>query len=97
MFSVPRVLKALLGQTKDYKNGICCFSTKHTALRRKGKNWLVRNQDNVYEWRDMFTADCCTMKIELSLLVYYKTDIVIISSNVIYFRHDIAEHFLIWC
>ena len=25
-------------QTKDYKIGIiCCFSTKHTALRRKSK------------------------------------------------------------
>jgi hypothetical protein len=23
------------GQTKDYEIGICCFSTKHTALRRK--------------------------------------------------------------
>jgi hypothetical protein len=26
-------------QTKDYKIGICCFSTKHTALKRKSKNW----------------------------------------------------------
>ena len=24
------------GQTKDYKISICCFLTKHTALRRKG-------------------------------------------------------------
>ena len=24
------------GQTKDYEIGICCFSTKHTALRRNG-------------------------------------------------------------
>ena len=38
------------GQTKDYKIGICCFSTKHTALRRKSKDWLTRNQDNVSEW-----------------------------------------------
>jgi hypothetical protein len=22
-------------QTKDYKNGICCFSTKHTAFNEK--------------------------------------------------------------
>jgi hypothetical protein len=40
-------------QTKDYKIGICCFSTKHAALRRKSKNWLARNQDNVSEWGDM--------------------------------------------
>jgi hypothetical protein len=26
------------GQTKDYEIGICCFSAKHTALRRKSKD-----------------------------------------------------------
>jgi hypothetical protein len=35
------------GQSKDYKIGICCFSAKHTVLRRKSKDWLSRNQDNV--------------------------------------------------
>jgi hypothetical protein len=37
------------GQTKDCKIGICCFSAKHVALRRKSKDWLARNQDNVPE------------------------------------------------
>jgi hypothetical protein len=41
------------GQTKDYKIGICCFSAKHAALRRKSKDWKARNQDNVFEWGDM--------------------------------------------
>ena len=41
------------GQTKDFEIGICCFSAKHTALRRKSKDWLARNQDNVSEWGDM--------------------------------------------
>jgi len=41
------------GQTKDYKIGICCFSAKHAALRRKSKDWLAWNQDNVSEWGDM--------------------------------------------
>jgi hypothetical protein len=36
------------GQTKDYKIGICCFSTKHTALRRKNKDWMVQNQATVW-------------------------------------------------
>ena len=40
-------------QTKDYKIGIFCFSAKHAALRRKSKDWLAWNQDNVSEWRDM--------------------------------------------
>ena len=39
------------GQTKDYKIGICCFSTKHAALR--SNDWLAWNQDNVSEWCDM--------------------------------------------
>jgi hypothetical protein len=43
------------GQTKDYEIAICCFSTKHTALRRKSKDLLARNQDNVTEWGDMST------------------------------------------
>jgi hypothetical protein len=43
------------GQTKDYKIGICCFSARHIALRRKNKNWLARNQNNVCEWSDMST------------------------------------------
>ena len=41
------------GQTKNYKIGICCFSAKHAALRRKRKDWLARNQDNVSEWSHM--------------------------------------------
>jgi hypothetical protein len=35
------------------KIGICCFSTKHAALRRKIKDWLTRNQEDVFEWGDM--------------------------------------------
>ena len=41
------------GQTKDYEIGICCFSAKHAALRRKSKEWLARNQNNVSELGDM--------------------------------------------
>jgi hypothetical protein len=40
---VERGFEHWSGQTKDYKIGICCFSAKHTALRRKRKDWLVRN------------------------------------------------------
>jgi len=42
-------------QPKDYKIGICCFSAKQTTLRRKSKDWLAGNQDNVSEWGDMST------------------------------------------
>ena len=43
------------GQTKDYKIGICCFSARHAALRRKSKDWLAQNQYNVSEWSDIST------------------------------------------
>ena len=38
------------GQTKDYEIDHYCFSTKQAALRRKSKDWLARNQDDVPEW-----------------------------------------------
>ena len=61
------------GQTKDFRIGICCFSTKHAALRRKSKDWLARNQNNVSEWSNMFNHRLfqltSTIKIKLSVLV----------------------------
>ena len=56
--TLDREFEPWLDQTKNYKNykkkiGICCFSAKHAALRRKSKDWLARNQDNVSEWGDM--------------------------------------------
>ena len=50
---VDRGFEPWSGQTKDYNIGICCFSAKHTALRRKSKDWLAQNQDNVSEWSEM--------------------------------------------
>ena len=51
--AVDRGFEPRSGQTKDYEIGICCFSAKHAALRRKTKDWLVRNRDNVSERGDM--------------------------------------------
>jgi hypothetical protein len=51
--AVDREFEPRSGQTKDYKIGICCFSAKHAALRRKSKDCLARNQNNVSEWSDM--------------------------------------------
>ena len=44
---VDRGFEPRSGQTKDYKINICCFSTKHTALRSKNKDWLAQNHDSV--------------------------------------------------
>jgi hypothetical protein len=46
---IDRGFEPRSGQSKDYKIGICCFFAKHAALRRKNKDWLARNQDNVSE------------------------------------------------
>ena len=51
--AVDRGFESPPGQTKNYKIGICCFSAKQAALRRKSKDWLARNQDNVSEWGNM--------------------------------------------
>ena len=51
--AVDRGFEPRSGQTKDYEIGICYFSAKHATLRRKSKDWLARNQNNVSEWSDM--------------------------------------------
>ena len=71
---VDRGFEPWSGQTKHYQIGICCFSAKHAALRRKRKDWLARNQDNVSEWDDMsihglLFQSASTRIIQLSVLV----------------------------
>jgi hypothetical protein len=63
----------LSGQTKDYKISICCFPVKHTALRRKSKDWLARNRGNVSEYGDISIRRLLfqwtsTIKIQISVL-----------------------------
>ena len=50
---VDRGFQPWSGQTKAYEIGICCFSTKHTALRRKSKDWLAQNHNDMSEWSDI--------------------------------------------
>jgi hypothetical protein len=52
--AVDSGFKPRSGQTKDFQIGIYCFSAKHAAVRRKKKDWLAPNQDNVSEWSDMY-------------------------------------------
>ena len=49
--AVDRGFEPRSGLTKDYETGICSFSA---AARRKSKDWLTRNQDNVSDWGDMY-------------------------------------------
>ena len=45
--AVDRGFEPRSGQTKDYAIGMCCFSAKYAALRRKSKDWLARNQKSL--------------------------------------------------
>jgi hypothetical protein len=38
--TVDRGFEPRSGQAKDYKFGMCYFSAKHAALRRKSKDWF---------------------------------------------------------
>ena len=58
--AVDRGFQARSNKTKKYQIGICCFSAKHTSLRKKSKDWLVWNQ-NLYLCQSGATclsADC---------------------------------------
>ena len=52
---VNRGFEPWSSQTKDYKIGICSFFAKLALLRRKSRDWLARNEDNV--------SECCDMSI----------------------------------
>jgi hypothetical protein len=72
--AVDRGFEYRSDKIKDYKIGICCFSAKHPALRRKSKAWLSRNQDNVSELdnmsiRSLLVQWANTIKIQLRVLV----------------------------
>jgi len=84
---VDRVFESRPGQTKDYNIDICCFSANHAAFRRKSKDWFARNQDNVSAWGDMSIRGmlfqwASTIQIQLSVLVEYKADLIIISLKI---------------
>ena len=75
------------GQTKDYEIGMYCFSDQHVALRRKSKDWLARNYDNVSEWHYMSICGllfqwASTIKIQLSVLGQYKAGFIISSLKI---------------
>jgi hypothetical protein len=65
---VHRGFEPRSGQSIEYKIGICCFSAKHAALRRKSKDWLVWNQVKVHLYLSGVTrlsVDCCFRELAL--------------------------------
>ena len=86
---VDREFKPQSGQTKDYKIGICCFFAKHAVLRRNSKDWLARNEWGHMSIRGLLSLWASTIKIQLSVLVWYKADPIIISLKI--------NLFPLWC
>jgi hypothetical protein len=62
--AVERGFEPRSGKTKDYDIGMCCFSAKYAALRRKSKDWLALNQYNVSKWDDNMTL------MSINILLY---------------------------
>jgi len=48
--AVGRAFEPLVVYIKDYEKGMCGFFAQHVTLRRQSKDWLARNQDNVFEY-----------------------------------------------
>ena len=78
-------------QTKDNKAVNFCFSATNVGMQHSGesKDWLAQSLDNVSDLSDMSTSglymlfQCAsTIKIQVNMLVKYKVDIIIISSNI---------------
>ena len=70
-------------QTKDDKIGICCFSAKHTALRRKynkynGVSIMCQSRVTCLPVDYRFSK-LVQYKSKISMLVKYKADIIIFS------------------
>ena len=62
---VDRGLEFRSGQTKDYKIGICCFSAKHAALRRKSTHWFARKRIMCPSVATCLSTICCFSELAL--------------------------------
>jgi len=63
--AVEHVFESLTVKPKTCAIVIRSFSDKHAALRRKTKDWLALNQENVSERATCLSADCCFSELAL--------------------------------
>jgi hypothetical protein len=92
---VDREFEHRSGKTKDYKIGICCFSAKHTALRRKSKDWFARNQNNVSRVK-LHVYPRTVVSVSYIVACWSSSKRSSSSSHWKLTRHDIAEKLLNW-
>ena len=98
----PRVWYIYRGFTPDSIKLVFCSSRPPTHIIkspckvRKRKDLLARNRVNVSGWSDMsihwlLFQSASIIKIQLSVLVKYKADIIIISLNMIQEKYEIPK------
>ena len=63
--AVYRGFEPRLGQPKDFKIGMCTFSAKHAALRRKSKDWSLGIRIMCPSGTTCLPADCCFSELAL--------------------------------
>ena len=63
--TVDRGFEPRSGQIKDYKLGICCFSAKHAALRRKSNTGQLGIRIMCPSGATRLPADCCFSELAL--------------------------------
>jgi hypothetical protein len=83
-------------QTKEYKIGICCFSAKNAALRRKSKDWLSRNQNNVSEWSDISTQWLLLANLAKGNVSFYHQLAAVVLRLSFVVRRPLTIHILIF-
>ena len=52
-------------QANNYEIGICCFCARRPGLKRKNKDWLTLNQENVSEGATCLFEECCFSELSL--------------------------------
>jgi hypothetical protein len=63
--AVNRGFEPRSGQTKDYKIGICFFSAKHAAFRRKSKDGWLGIRIMCPSGATCLPVDCCFSELAL--------------------------------
>ena len=82
------LVRALIGSSQRLLNWyMLILRWARRIIRRKSKHWLARNHNNVSEWSDISTCGLLfqwtsTIEIQLSMMVYYKADLIIISLKI---------------
>jgi hypothetical protein len=95
---VRQIMGLSPGQTKDYISGTCYLSANYAACWNENKNWLIWTMIMCRGGANCIPANCyCAKSPQLSWLVQYKADIIIVGSHwsITCSHHDITEKLLL--